>query len=115
MGIVPPTMGIVMKKKLSNLGASGAVLWVGIVILFGVIASKIVEHNLLENTFLEILTILLLIAIVALSWVAGWSYRSNQDALNDSNRYDRNKEADSRDVIADKRELAEDKREKDNE
>jgi membrane protein DedA with SNARE-associated domain len=57
----------------------GIVLWIGIVIIFGVIASKIVEHNLLENIFVEVLTILLLIALVALSWLAGWSYKTLVD------------------------------------
>ena len=48
-------------------------LYAVVVAIFGIIASKIVEHHLLENTFVDILTVILLVVFGVVCWIAGWS------------------------------------------
>jgi hypothetical protein len=44
------------------------------VAIFGIIASKIVEHELLQNSFIDVLTVVLLLVFGVLCWISGWSH-----------------------------------------
>ena len=41
-------------------------------VIFGVLVSKIFEHDILQSTFVDFLTTALLIALVILCWILGW-------------------------------------------
>jgi uncharacterized membrane protein len=41
-------------------------------VIFGVLVSKIFEHDALQSVFVDFLTVALLIALVILCWILGW-------------------------------------------
>jgi hypothetical protein len=41
-------------------------------VIFGVLVSKIFEHEALQSGFVEVLTVALLVALVILCWILGW-------------------------------------------
>jgi hypothetical protein len=46
--------------------------YVVMLLVFGVITSKLIQHSALQNTFIAILTIVLLVALMVLTWIIGW-------------------------------------------
>lgn len=53
-------------------------LYAAAIAVFGIIASKVIEHDLLQNTFVDVLTIILLMVFGVLCWISGWSNGSKK-------------------------------------
>jgi uncharacterized membrane protein YoaK (UPF0700 family) len=64
-----------MNRKIK--GATIA-LYAVCVFLFGVLAYKIFDHEILAYRAVNILTIIVLVALCILVWLAGWSSRNDK-------------------------------------
>jgi|GEM_PF-5697579 protein-S-isoprenylcysteine O-methyltransferase Ste14 len=46
--------------------------YIVLLVIFGVLVSKIFEHEVLQSVFVDALTVALLIALIILAWITGW-------------------------------------------